>query len=84
MTNAIKDYIQDELYRRKMERWIHKDRPRSRAVSELGWKRIDRSWVGCQGERRSSITDIDDVGGDIGTSARIPAASYKSLIRISR
>jgi len=27
--------------------------------------------------------DIDDVGGDIGMSARIPAASYKSLIRIS-
>jgi len=27
--------------------------------------------------------DTDDVGGDIGMSARIPAASYKSLIRIS-
>lgn len=30
-----------------------------------------------------AIMDIDDVGGDIGMSARIPAASYKSLIRIS-
>jgi len=27
--------------------------------------------------------DIDDVGGDVPMSARIPAASYKSLIRIS-
>jgi len=27
--------------------------------------------------------DIDDVEEDIGMSARIPAASYKSLIRIS-
>lgn len=27
--------------------------------------------------------DIDDVGGDVAMSARIPAASYKSLIRIS-
>lgn len=32
---------------------------------------------------RRIIMDIDDVGDDIGVSARIPAASYKSLIRIA-
>lgn len=39
--------------------------------------------TGISDPANSAIMDIDDVGGDIGMSARIPAAGYKSLIRIS-